>query len=119
VIPDPDGTQPTNRGPNFAKNRRPGTSKRVTFALGQDAQDQADRLARVLSTYRKGGVSQSALIRGLLQFAETVALQSGDAAVRPVFEHATGAERPVLKVTKPDPEAVRIWDRIRAGFSGT
>lgn len=80
----------------------------MTFALGQEAQDQVDRLARVLSMYRKGGVSQSAVVRGLVQLAESVALQSGDPAVKPVF----GSAIPVPG--KPDPEATRMWEKIRA-----
>ncbi len=98
------------RGVNFEKNLRPPTSKRVTFALGTKGQEQADRLARVLSNYRKGGVSQSALIRILLDFAETAALESGDAAVRSVYENAEGAPTPSKK---PVSESVRIWEAIR------
>lgn len=99
------------RGANFEKNQRPPSSKRVTFALGTKGQGQADRLARVLSNYRKGGVSQSALIRILLDFAETTALESGDAAVKSVYENAEGAPVPSRK---PVSESVCIWEVIRS-----
>jgi hypothetical protein len=101
----------SKRGENFEKNRRPDSCKRVTFALGAKAQEQSDRLARVLSIYRKGGVSQSALIRTLLEFAETAALESGDASVKSVFEHSEGAPTPAKK---PTPESARIWVSICA-----
>lgn len=99
----------SKRGDNFEKNRRPDSCKRVTFALGAKAQEQSDRLSRVLSTYRKGGVSQSALIRALLEFAETAALESGDVTVKSVFEHSEGAPTPAKK---PNPESARIWASI-------
>ena len=81
----------------------------MTFALGAKAQEQSDRLARVLSIYRKGGVSQSALIRTLLECAEMAALESGDAAVKSVYEHSEGAPSPAKK---PNPESARIWASI-------
>lgn len=103
----------SKRGENFEKNRRPASCKRVTFALGARAQEQSDRLARVLSIYRKGGVSQSALIRTLLEIAETAALGSGDTTVKSVYEHSEGAP-PTAK--KPDPESARIWELICSGI---
>lgn len=99
------------RGPNFEKNQRPASSKRVTFALGAEGQEQADRLARILSVGRKGGVSQSAVVRGLLQLAESAALESGDPVAQAVFE-STGAT-PAGKSGKANPESVRIWNAIR------
>lgn len=107
--------QPSNRGPNFEKNRRPASSKRVTFALGVEGQEQADRISRVLSTYKKGGVSQSAVVRGLLQLAESIALESGDPAVKPVFENSAAAGSvPLRKIGKTNAEATLIWERIRS-----
>ncbi len=109
-----DDKNPT-RGPNFAKNRRPASSKRVTFALGTEGQEQADRLARILSIYRKGGVSQSAVVRGLLQFAESIALESGDPAVRPMFENpSSSGSVSSTEVGKPNAEATLIWERVRS-----
>jgi hypothetical protein len=97
------------RGANFEKNLRPASSKRVTYALGTRGQEQADRLARALSVYRKGGLSQSALVRTLLDFAESTALESGDAAVKSVYQNTEGAPSPAKK---PDPESARIWASI-------
>jgi hypothetical protein len=109
VKPDKTTDKDSKRGENFEKNRRPDSCKRVTFALGAKAQEQSDRLARVLSIYRKGGVSQSALIRTLLEFAETAALESGDATVKSVFDHSEGSPSPSRK---PNPESARIWKAI-------
>ncbi len=115
---DSDDTSP-NRGPNFEKNRRPESSKRVTFALGAEGQKQADRIARILSIYKQGGVSQSAVVRGLLQFAESVALESGDPAVKPMYQNSTSAgTTPTKGVGKPNAEAILIWERIRAEILG-
>jgi len=112
-------SQTTKRGPNFEKNRRPASSKRVTFALGAEGQEQADRISRILSSYKKGGVSQSAVVRGLLQLAESIALESGDPAARPVFENfvPNGSATP-RKIAKTNAEAARIWERIRAEILG-
>ena len=106
-------SQPTKRGANFAKNSRPASSKRVTFALGAEGQEQADRLARVLSTSRKGGVSQSAVIRGLLKLAETAALNSGDPVVKTVFESDDNSSLS-RKIRKANPDSARIWEAIRS-----
>jgi hypothetical protein len=100
-----------NHGPNFEKNQRPATSKRVTFALGAEGQEQADRLARILSVGRKGGVSQSAVVRGLLHLAETAAIESGDPVAQAVLKSA-GAS-PARKSGKANPESVKIWIAIR------
>lgn len=105
----PSGTP--SRGANFEKNQRPASSKRVTFALGAEGQDQADRLARILSPGRKGGVSQSAVVRGLLQLAETAAIESGDVVAQAVFK-ATGTVL-LQKTNKANPEALKIWNAIR------
>ena len=100
------------RGPNYEKNQRPASSKRVTFALGAEGQDQADRLARILSVGRKGGVSQSAVVRGLLQLAESAALESGDPVAQAVFKSEGSA--PAHRTGKANPESVKIWNAIRA-----
>ncbi len=105
----PSGTP--SRGANFEKNQRPASSKRVTFALGVEGQEQADRLARILSPGRKGGVSQSAVVRGLLQLAETAAIESGDVVAQAVFEAAGTA--PAHTTGKANPEATKIWKAIR------
>lgn len=83
----------------------------MTFALGAEGQEQADRLARILSVGRKGGVSQSAVVRGLLQLAEAAALESGDPVAQAVLGSA-GAT-PARKSGKANPESVRIWNAIR------
>lgn len=101
----------SDHGPNFGKNQRPATSKRVTFALGSKGQEQADRLARILSADRKGGVSQSAVVRGLLQLAEAAALESGDPVAKAVFKAAGGASP--QKISKANPESLKIWNAIR------
>ena len=103
----------SKRGENSQRNRRPDSCKRVTFALGARAQEQSDRLARVLSIYRKGGVSQSALIRNLLEIAETAALQSGDTTVKSVYDHSEGAPS---TAQKPNPESARTWASICSGI---
>lgn len=63
---------------------RPETCKRVTYALGLLAQERADRLTRIISNYQN--VSKSAVIRGLLRYAERMALSSGDIAVAAVLD---------------------------------
>lgn len=99
----------SGRGPNFERNQRPASSKRVTFALGAEGQEQADRLARILSAGRKGGVSQSAVVRGLLQLAESAALESGDPVAQAVFKSAGTIPKP----GEENPESARIWHAIR------
>lgn len=101
-----------SRGPNFEKNQRPASSKRVTFALGLRGQEQADRLARILSAGRKGGVSQSAIVRGLLQLAEAAALESGDPVAQAVIKSEGPA--PSRRTGKANPDSVKIWNAIRA-----
>jgi len=110
--------RPKARGSNFEANRRPDTSKRVTFALGTRAQEQADRLARILSAHKKGGVSQSALIRALLEIAESAAIQGGDpvagwmAGTSPEQDpDPRGSKR---KEAVKDPFTARLWERIRS-----
>lgn len=100
-----------SRGPNYEKNQRPASSKRVTFALGLEGQEQADRLARILSVGRKSGVSQSAVVRGLLQMAEAAALESGDPVAEAVLKSEGTA--PSRKTGKANPESVKIWSAIR------
>lgn len=100
------------RGPNFEKNQRPASSKRVTFALGLEGQEQADRLARILSVGRKGGVSQSAVVRGLLQMAEAAALESGDPVSQEVLK--SEGSNPSRRTGKANPDSVKIWNAIRA-----
>jgi hypothetical protein len=111
AVSDNQSPGTSDHGPNFEKNQRPATSKRVTFALGSKGQEQADRLARILSADRKGGVSQSAVVRGLLQLAEAAAIESGDPVAQAVFKAAGGS--PPRKTGKANPEAVKIWNAIR------
>lgn len=103
------------RGSNFEKNQRPASSKRVTFALGVEGQEQADRIARILSVYKRRGVSQSAVVRGLLQFAETIALESGDPIAQPVMEASGSASSEKHnKIGKTKQESEKIWEYIRS-----
>lgn len=110
-----DGT--SRRGQNYAKNLRPATSTRGTFALGLEALEQADRLARIASNYQAGGVSRSAVIRGLLKFAEEIALQSGDPAVATILAASPPPESGTLpKIGKSNPDQARLWQAIRTGI---
>jgi len=96
------------------RNLRPPTSTRATFALGQEAIEKADRLARIASNFKVGGVSRSAVLRGLLKFAEDAALHSGDEIVAGVIAQndvPNVGNLPVLGV--PKPEYARIWKSIR------
>ena len=111
VVSESQSSNTSSRGPNFERNQRPASSKRVTFALGAEGQEQADRLARILSAGRKGGVSQSAVVRGLLQMAESAALESGDPVAQAVSRSAGAA--PTRKSGKANPESVKIWNAIR------
>lgn len=100
--------------PKKIKHHRPPTSTRATFALGEDAIGQADRLARILSTFKPGGVSRSAVLRGLLQLAEDAALGSGDAVVAAVVAH----DRPPESGKSPEPgtpgrEQEKLWRTIK------
>ena len=115
VKPKSPISDPARRGPNFEKNKRPDSSKRVTYALGIEAQDQADRISRILSAYKERGISQSAVVRGLLQLAECVAHESGDPVANAVLKSssiATAEKRE--KVGKNKEESALIWDRIRS-----
>jgi hypothetical protein len=115
VTPKSSGDESSNRGSNFEKNKRPASSKRVTYALGAEAQEQGDRIARILSVYQSRGVSQSAVVRGLLQFAESIALQSGDPVVKPVFKNSEiSASAKTRKIVTNKKEAAMIWDHIRS-----
>ncbi len=115
MSPEASGNSPNQeKEKSVDRNWRPLSSKRVTFALGQPGKDQADRLARALSSYCKGGVSQSAVVRGLLKIAERAALDSGDPAVAPVF---TGPDTPRVS-SNPNPEAVKLWEMIRSEIAG-
>jgi hypothetical protein len=113
--PTNSGENQSRRGPNFEKNRRPATSTRATFALGQEALEQADRLARIASNHKEGGVSRSAVLRGLLKFAEDAALKSGDNAVAGVFANSRIPESGKLpRIEKSSPEFAKLWQLIRA-----
>lgn len=109
LVNESESSGTSSRGPNYERNQRPASSKRVTFALGSEGQEQADRLARILSVGRKGGVSQSAVVRGLLQLAESAALESSDQVAEAVFKSA-GIEP---KTGSANPESVKIWNAIR------
>ena len=94
-----------------------GPEARATFSLGLEALEQADRLARIASVYQAGGVSRSTVIRGLLKFAEEIALQSGDAAVATVLANRPPPESGKLPSTgKSTPDQARLWQAIRAGI---
>lgn len=109
------GDQSARRGSNYQKNKRPDTSKRVTFALGVEGQEQADRIARVLSNYKKGGVSQSAVVRGLLRLAESIARESGDPLVKAVMQPSKD-DSPVESKKRTVKESAMIWKRIRTAI---
>jgi len=112
--PKSAGGKASKRGPNFEKNLRPASSRRVTFALGLEPVEQADRIARSLSSYQDGGVSRTAVIRGILRYAENIALQSGDTAVTAVLANSQIPESGKLpKISKLDKECARIWKVIR------
>lgn len=105
----------STHGSNFKKNQRPASSKRVTFALGVEGHEQADRIARILSVYKSRGVSQSAVVRGLLQFAEAIAIESGDPIVQPVMEASGSASaEKQKKIGKTKQESEIIWEYIRS-----
>ena len=90
---------------------RPDSSKRVVFSLGLRAQEQSDIIARIASNY--GYTSRSALIRGLLQFAEDIAVSSGDQAVRTTLELSNPKKYSRLPgLVDPDPVAHEIWARM-------
>jgi hypothetical protein len=107
--------------PRRQPSERPLSCKRVTFALGQDAQDQSDRLARILSTYVDGGVSRSAVVRGLLQLAESAALRSGDPIVGAVLNTSQAPKFGFLPEVEPaDAEFGKLWAIFReAIFAAT
>jgi len=107
--------------PSRQPNERPLSCKRVTFALGQEAQDQSDRLARILSTHVAGGVSRSAVVRGLLQLAESAALRSGDPIVGAVLSTSQSPKSGLLPgVEPPDEEFGKLWAIFReAIFAAT
>jgi hypothetical protein len=109
----PDDADTSRRGPNYQKNLRPPTSARGTFALGLEALEQSDRLARIAATY-KGGVSRSAVLRGLLKFAEAAALRSGDPSVAAVLANSVpqGTSKLPSPAAEPDPAAAELWQSL-------
>jgi hypothetical protein len=97
----------------------------VTFALGRIAQDRNERLVKILSCREL--VSKAAVVRGLLRFAEEMALSSGDPQVasvikvekdrQPEFHYDPQTDREPVPRSVPDlrefdSEASRIWGRI-------
>ena len=109
------GKKVSRRGPNYEKNQRPPTSTRATFALGLEALDQADRLALIASSHQKGPVSRSAVIRGLLKFAEKIVMQSGDAVVPGILANSPPPESGKFPmIGEPNAEQARLWEIIRA-----
>lgn len=111
--PDEAAPDTPKRGPNYERNIRPPTSTRGTFALGLEALEQADRLARIASIHKEGGVSRSAVLRGLLKFGETAALCSGDNSVVAVLTNSKIPESGKLPVLgEPEPDSAEIWHRL-------
>lgn len=118
----PEYPQPLRRKRSLL---RPDSCKRVTFALGRIAQDRNERLVKILSCRKL--VSKASVVRGLLRFAEEMALSSGDPMVASVinmekdrqpeyhYDSKTDSE-PVLRIVPDvqeiDPEAARIWEKI-------
>lgn len=108
----PDEADTSRRGPNYEKNLRPPTSTRGTFALGLEALEQADRLARIAASY-KGGVSRSAVLRGLLKFGEAAALRSGDPSVAAVLANSKLPDSGILpSPAAPDLAAAELWRQL-------
>jgi hypothetical protein len=104
---------------------RPDSCKRVTFALGRIAQDRNERLVKILACHEL--VSKASVVRGLLRFAEEMALASGDPMVasvinverdrQPEYHYDPKTDKmPVLRrvpgLQQTDPEASRIWEKI-------
>ena len=106
----PDDPDTSRRRANYEKNLRPTTSTRGTFALGLEALEQADRLARIAASH-KGGVSRSAVLRGLLKFAEAAALRSGDPSVAAVLANSALPDSGKLPspAAAPDPAGAELW----------
>lgn len=95
------------------RNERPETSMRVTLSLGKDAYERLDRLARALSTYKQGGVSRSAVLRGLLEFAEEAALAVPEQRLlllNASVNNSVGIPGPDHR---PFPEDVKLWYNLK------
>ena len=118
----PEYPQPLRRKRSLL---RPDSCKRVTFALGRIAQDRNERLVKILSCRKL--VSKASVVRGLLRFAEEMALSSGDPMVasvinmekdrQPEYHYDSKTDSaPVLRIVPDvqgvDPEAARIWEKI-------
>lgn len=118
----PEYPQPLRRKRSLL---RPDSCKRVTFALGRIAQDRNERLVKILSCREL--VSKASVVRGLLRFAEEMALSSGDPMVasvisvekdrQPEFHYDPKTDREPVPRSVPDlresdPEASRIWGKI-------
>ncbi|GAA5127209.1 hypothetical protein JIN84_08990 [Luteolibacter yonseiensis] len=107
--------QPHDKPAN-SRNERPETSMRVTLSLGKDAYDRLDRLSRALSTYVPGGVSRSAVLRGLLEFAEEAALSVAETRLLMLnasINNPVGIPSPDFKPSadnrQPLVEEVKLW----------
>lgn len=103
--------RPQTRPSDQAAHVRPPTSKRVTFSLGDKGQDQVDFLSRVVSAYHP--TSRAAVMRGLLQFATDLALESGDEVVRAVSKTANPYKSSFQPEVRPtDSEMAEFWARL-------
>lgn len=103
-IPD-DATNPIKK----AVQDRPETSMRVTLSIGREANDRLDRLSRALSAYRAGGVSRSAVIRGLLAFAENSALCASDDIILMIDRPPSG-DYPKADILDLEPST--LWEAL-------
>ncbi|MBC7980857.1 MAG: hypothetical protein H7Y36_09870 [Armatimonadetes bacterium] len=114
MIPDEAAPDTSKRGPNYERNLRPPTSTRGTFALGREALERADRLARIASNHKEGGVSRSAVLRGLLRFGEAAALRSGDPSVAAVLANSKlpDSGKLPLPAAEPDAAAAELWREL-------
>lgn len=96
--------------PKKAIQDRPPTSMRVNLSIGSDANDRLDRLCRALSTYQPGGVSRSAVIRGLLTLAESSGLMAKDERILMLAEREGGGVSHNPHIEGLDAEA--LWRAI-------
>lgn len=92
--------------PKKAVQDRPDSSMRVTLSIGREANDRLDRISRALSTYRTGGVSRSAVIRGLLAIAEHSALCASDDRIQ-LIDRPPNGDFPTADISDLDPAT--LW----------
>lgn len=115
VQPEVAGKPPGASGSPLRSGKRPATSKRVGFALGQEGQDRIRRLTNAMRIYSPVDISRSEMMRIILEFVEETILRAGDEALRGAVQRETlPPNSPSLQFPEsPDPVSLQVWLELR------